>query len=396
MSQFSLSPAEAPAMIHKKNHSLYIGIPAHTTEGEKRIPLTPNGVAVLVNNGHRIVMQTNAGQGSYYSDRDFSEAGAEIVYDRETVFKADMILQTDPPIIDDVELMRPNQVLFSPIQLSTLDQDCMENMLRKRITALAFEYIKDDSGTFPLVRSMSEIAGYTSILIASEYMSHEHHGKGVLLGGLSGVAPAKVVILGSGVVGEFATRAALGLGANVKVFDDNIYKLMRLQNNIGTRVFTSILDPEVLVAELIDADVVIGAVHSEFGRTPIIVTEEVVSKMKTGAVIIDVSIDQGGCFETSEVTTHQRPTFIKHDVIHYGVPNIPSRVSRTASQAISNILSPLLLKASDLGGLEALMQLSNGARQGVYSYKGRLCNQHIGEKFGIKSTDVNLLFTSGL
>ncbi len=383
-------------MIHKKNHSLYIGIPAHTTEGEKRIPLTPNGVAVLVNNGHRIVMQTNAGQGSYYSDRDFSEAGAEIVYDRETVFKADMILQTDPPIIDDVELMRPNQVLFSPIQLSTLDQDCMENMLRKRITALAFEYIKDDSGTFPLVRSMSEIAGYTSILIASEYMSHEHHGKGVLLGGLSGVAPAKVVILGSGVVGEFATRAALGLGANVKVFDDNIYKLMRLQNNIGTRVFTSILDPEVLVAELIDADVVIGAVHSEFGRTPIIVTEEVVSKMKTGAVIIDVSIDQGGCFETSEVTTHQRPTFIKHDVIHYGVPNIPSRVSRTASQAISNILSPLLLKASDLGGLEALMQLSNGARQGVYSYKGRLCNQHIGEKFGIKSTDVNLLFTSGL
>lgn len=383
-------------MIHKKNHSLYIGIPAHTTEGEKRIPLTPNGVAVLVNNGHRIVMQTHAGQGSYYSDRDFSEAGAEIVYDRETVFKADMILQTDAPINDDVELMRPNQVLFSPIQLSTLDQACMENMLRKRITALAFEYIKDDSGTFPLVRSMSEIAGYTSILIASEYMSHEHHGKGVLLGGLSGVAPAKVVILGSGVVGEFATRAALGLGANVKVFDDNIYKLMRLQNNIGTRIFTSILDPEVLVSELIDADVVIGAVHSEFGRTPIIVTEEVVSKMKTGAVIIDVSIDQGGCFETSEVTTHQRPTFIKHDVIHYGVPNIPSRVSRTASQAISNILSPLLLKASDLGGLEALLQLSNGARQGVYSYKGRLCNQHIGEKFGIKSTDVNLLFTSGL
>lgn len=396
MSQFSFSPAEAPAKISQGSDKLFIGIPAHDSEWEKRVPLTPNGVAVLVNNGHRVVMETGAGKGSFYKDHDFSEVGAEISYDRKQVYEANIILKTDPPSLDEIELMKPGQVLLSPIQVSTLQQECIEKMLEKRVYALAFEYIKDDAGFFPFVRSMSEIAGYTAILLASEYMSHEHHGKGILLGGLSGVAPSKIVVLGAGVVGEFATRAALGLGANVKIFDDNIYKLMRLQNNVGKRLFTSILDPEVLVEELIDADVAIGAIHSEYGRSPIIVSEEIVAKMKPGAVIVDVSIDQGGCFETSEVTTHESPTFTKHDVIHYCVPNIPSRVSRTASQAISNILSPLLLRAYDLGGIESLLHQSAGARHGLYSYKGRLCNPHIGEKFSLKYTDVNLLFTSGL
>lgn len=395
MSQFSFSPAEAPAQLGHSSNKLFIGIPAHDSEWEKRVPLTPNGVAVLVNNGHRVVIEAGAGKGSFFKDHDFSEVGAEITYDRKQVYEATMILKTDPPSLEEIDLMRPGQVLLSPIQIPTLEQDCIKKMLEKRIYALAFEYIKDEAGFFPFVRSMSEIAGYTSILIASEYMSHEHHGQGVLLGGLSGVAPAKVVILGAGVVGEFATRAALGLGANVKVFDDNIYKLMRLQNNVGVRLFTSILDPEVLVEELIDADVAIGAVHSEYGRSPVIVSEEIVSKMKPGSVVIDVSIDQGGCFETSQVTTHQSPTFTRHDVIHYCVPNIPSRVSRTASQAISNILSPLLLRSYDLGGIESLLHQSAGARHGLYAFKGRLCNPHIAEKFNLKHTDVNLLFTSG-
>lgn len=396
MSQFSFSPQESPAKIGHAPDKLYIGMPAHDSTWERRMPLTPNGTAVLINNGHRVVMETEVAKGAFFTDHDYAEAGAEIMYDRKQVYEADIILKTAPPSKEELELMHPGQILLSPIQLSTLEQDCIEKMVQKRITALAFEYVKDDAGFFPFVRSMSEIAGYNAILIAAELMSHVHHGKGVLLGGLSGVAPAKVVILGAGVVGEFAARAALGLGANVKVFDDNIYKLMRLQNNVGKRLFTSILDPEILVEELIDADVAIGAVHSEYGRSPIIVTEEIVSKMKAGAVIIDVSIDQGGCFETSRVTTHEHPTFTVHDVIHYGVPNIPSRVSRTASQAISNILSPLLLRGYDMGGIDALLHQSAGARHGLYSYKGRLCNAHIGEKFNMKYTDVNLLFTSGL
>lgn len=393
---FSLSPAEAPAKIKHKSGKLFIGIPKHDSTEERRVPLSPAGIKVLVNNGHRILIESEAGEGSRYTDRDYSEAGAEIGNDREEIYKAEIILKTAPPTLKELDWMRPGQVLISPIQLPTLQIATIEKLIHKRVIALAFEYIKDDAGFFPFVRSMSEIAGNTSIMIASEYLSHDHAGKGVLVGGISGVAPAKVVILGAGVVGEFAARTALGLGANVKIFDDNIYKLMRLQNNIGRKLFTSIFDPEILEQEMEAADVVIGAIHSETGRTPVIVTEEMVMNMKEGSIIIDVSIDQGGCIETSDVTTNAKPTYTKHGVIHYCVPNIPSRVSRTATQAISNILSPLLLRASDLGGIDILLHQSMGARHGVYTYKGCLCNEFISEKFGMKFTDVNLLFTSGL
>lgn len=395
-SKFSVSPAESPALIRQKKGKLFIGIPGHDSPLEKRIPLTPNGISILANNGHKIVIESNAGLGSKYTDNDLSEAGAEISNDKKVIYEANIILNSVPPSMKEAVLMRPDQVLISPIQLSTLKDGIIKELINRRVIALAFEYIKDEAGYFPFVRSMSEIAGDTSILIASEYLSHEHHGKGILLGGITGVAPAKVVILGAGVVGEFAARTAIGLGATVKIFDDNIYKLMRLQNNIGARVFTSILEPEILNRELLTADVAIGAMHSEQGRTPVIVSDEMVASMKEGSVIIDVSIDQGGCFETSEVTSHENPTYKKYDVIHYCVPNIPSRVSRTASSAISNILSPMLLRASDKGGIKELMHSSEGTRHGTITYKGCLCNQHISEKTGLKYTDVNLLFTSTL
>jgi len=272
----------------------------------------------------------------------------------------------------------------------------LQTLINKKITAIAFEYIKDEVKSFPFVRTLSEIAGSKSILIAAEYLSNTNQGHGVIMGGITGVPPTKVVILGAGVVGIFATRAALGLGAEVRIFDNNLYKLMRLQNNVGQRLFTSILEPNILAEELASADVAIGAIHSETGRTPVIVTENMVSNMKEGSVIIDVSIDQGGCFETSELTTHKNPIFTKHDVVHYCVPNIASRVPRTASQAVSNVLTPILLQMSNFNNLDGFLWNNEGFRHGVYLYKGTLTNSHLGEKFEMKTTDLDLLMAASI
>lgn len=390
--QFGLSPVEAPALINLKNHQLYIGIPKEVSFQENRVPLTPDAVDILVANGHRVLIETKAGEGAHFKDKDYSEAGAEIVYDTKKVFEAEIILKVAPPSEEEMELLKMNQILVSPIHLPTLKDTFINKLMQKKVTALALEYIKDEAGSFPFVRSMSEIAGSSAIQIAGELLNSTKNGQGLLLGGISGVPPANVVVLGAGVVGEFAIRAALGLGASVKVFDNNIYKLMRLQNNVGRRLFTSAFYPDVLQKELEDADVVVGAIHSESGRTPIIVSEEIVSMMKPGAVIIDVSIDQGGIFETSEVTSHQNPTFKKYDVIHYCVPNIASRVARTASYAMSNILSSRLLKSSELGGLDKLFLYDHTSRHGVYIYKGCLTNKHLSERFNIKHTNIDLLF----
>ncbi len=394
--QFSISPLESPAMIANRNHQLYIGIPKEQSFQENRVPLTPEAVDILVNNGHRVIIETKAGEGAHFKDKDYSEAGAEIVYDPKKIFEAEVILKVAPPSEEEIDLLKMHQILISPIHLPTLKDNLLSKLLQKKVTALALEYIKDESGTFPFVRSMSEIAGSSAIQIAGELLSTAKNGQGLLLGGISGVPPANVVILGAGVVGEFATRAALGLGASVKIFDNNIYKLMRLQNNVGVRVFTSAFYPDTLQNELENADVVVGAIHSESGRTPIMVTEEMVSLMKPGAVIIDVSIDQGGVFETSEITSHQNPTFKKYDVIHYCVPNIASRVARTASYAMSNILSSRLLKSSELGGIDKLFYYDHASRHGLYIYKGCLTNRHMSERFNMKYTNVDLLFPGNM
>ncbi len=390
--QFGLSPAEAPALLNTKKHQLYIGIPKEKAFQENRVPLTPDAVDILVANGHRVLIETKAGEGAHFKDKDYSEAGAEIVYDAKKIFEAEIILKVAPPSEEEMELLKMNQILISPIHLPTIKDSFINKLMQKKVTALALEYIKDEAGSFPFVRSMSEIAGSSAIQIAGELLNSTKNGQGLLLGGISGVPPANVVVLGAGVVGEFATRAALGLGATVKVFDNNIYKLMRLQNNVGRRLYSSAFYPDILQKELEDADVVVGAIHSESGRAPIIVTEEMVSMMKPGAVIIDVSIDQGGTVETSEVTSHQNPTFKKYDVIHYCVPNIASRVARTASYAMSNILSSRLLKSSELGGLDKLFLYDHTSRHGVYIYKGCLTNKHLSERFNIKHTNIDLLF----
>lgn len=396
ITKYGFSTQEQPAIITSKKGDFTIGIPRERTFQEHRVALTPESVHHLVHNGNKVVIETGAGNFSHYSDREYSEAGAEIVYESKKIYESDIILKVTPPTLEEVEQMKTHQTLMSPLHLPTMKSKIILKMLEKKITAIAFEYLQDDWGIYPVVRTMSEIAGTAVIHIASEYLSTVKGGSGILLGGISGIPPSRVVILGAGVVAETAARAALGLGATVKVFDNSTYKLQRLQNNINSRIFTSTISPITLSEELTKADVVIGAIHSKKGRTPIVISESMIMKMKPNSVLIDVSIDQGGCFETSEMTNHDNPTFIKHDVIHYCVPNIASRVSRTASIALSNILTGVIIQTMELGGIKALIQHSRGVRNGTYLFMGNVTNEHFSQLLGEKHIDLDLLFMTDL
>ncbi len=391
---FSYETLEETLDIKPKGIPLHIGIPKETAFQENRISLTPDAVGVLVSNGHEVLMEHNAGEGSHYRDKDYSEAGARICYDRSEVLKAPILVKSAPVIEEDLPMLQLNQIIISPIHLSAMKADLLQKMMDKRITGISFENLKDDSGTYPIVRSMSEIAGSAVMLIAGQYLSSANRGKGVLLGGISGIPPTKVIILGAGIVGEFAARAALALGASVKVFDNSVYRLKRLQNNIGQRMWTSVIEPRILAKQIKTCEIAVGALSSQSGRTPVVVTDEMVSNMRPGSVIIDVSIDRGGCFETSQITTHEHPVFIKYGVIHYCVPNIPSGFARTASHAISNVLMPLLLEAGEEGGFENLVWHKIHLRSGIYLFKGALTNFHLSQRFDLKYTDLNLLIAS--
>jgi alanine dehydrogenase len=377
--------------VRKKKGNLFIGIPKETSFQERRVALVPEAVTLLVSNGHQVLMETNAGEGSNFTDNEYSEAGAQIVYDRKSIYSCDIILKVAPPSEEEVELMIGNQTFISALQISTQPKEILQKLTAKKITAIAWDYIQDEEGVFSIVRTMGEIAGTTSILVAGELLSSFSQGKGLMLGGIAGVQPAEVVVIGAGTVGEFATRAALGLGASVKVFDNSLTRLRRLQNDLSLRVYTSIIQPKVLAKAIRRADVVIGALRSPIGRTPCVVSEEMIQEMKSGSVLVDVSIDQGGCFETSRVTNHNDPTFIKHGVVHYCVPNIASRVSRTASFALSNTFSPMILEMGEKGGVVDLIRTHSGFRNGVYMYKGILTNEVLGKVFDLKYKDIHLL-----
>ncbi len=388
------APQEEMLEVARKKGKLYIGIPKEIAFQENRVPLVPDAVALLVNNGHKVVVQAGAGKAANFEDSDYSEAGAEIVHSPNEVYKADTILKIAPPTLEEIELMQPKQTLFSALQLSVQPQDFLRKLISKKLNCVAFDLIIDEVGIFPVIRAMGEIAGGASISIAAELLSNVNNGVGSILGGISGISPTEVIIIGAGTVGEFAARAAIGLGATVKVFDNSTSKLRRLQNQLGSRVFTSVIVPKVLEKHLKSADVAIGALRATRGRTPCIVTENMVSEMKTGSVIIDVSIDQGGVFETSNVTNHTNPVFRKHGVIHYCVPNINSRVARTASYALSNIFSQIILSMGDEGGFDGIVRKDPGLRNGVYIYNGILTNQYLGEAFSLPFKDINLLMAA--
>ncbi len=391
---FMYETLEETLDVKAPGEKLFIGIPKEVAFQENRIALTPEAVGVLVANGNHVIVEHKAGEGSNYTDQDYAEAGAKIVYDKAEVYKAPILVKSAPPVEEDLPFLQMNQTIISPIHLSALKKHYIEHMMAKRITALSFENFKDDSGTYPIVRSMSEITGSAVMLIAGQYLSSFNKGKGVLLGGISGIPPTKVVIVGAGIVGEFATRNALALGASVKVFDNNVSKLKQLQNNLGQRIWTSVLEPRILAKQLKTCEVAVGALSNESGRAPVVVSEEMVAAMRPGSIIIDVAIDRGGCFETSELTSHEQPIFIKHDVIHYCVPNIASGFARTASQAISNVLMPLILEVSDEGGIEEMVWHNFNLREGIYLFKGALTDIYISQKFDLKYTDLNLLIAS--
>lgn len=385
-----LLPQEETLEILKKKGDLFIGIPKETSFQEKRVCLTPDAVSALVNNGHRVLLESGAGEGASFNDKDYSEAGGEITNDIAKVFSCPIILKVEPPSLEEIKLINPQTLVISALQIKTQHKSYFEALASKRITALAFEYIRDDDGAYPAVRQLSEIAGTASVLIAAELLSNENDGNGLMLGNISGVPPTEVVIIGAGTVGEFAARSAIGLGANVKVFDNSITKLRRIQTNLRSTIYTSTMQPKNLLKALKRCDVAIGAVRGK-DRAPILVTENMVESMKNGSIIIDVSIDMGGCFETSEVTTHTKPVFTKHGVLHYCVPNIPARYSRTASLSISNIFTPYLLEIGEHGGIENALRFDRGLRNGLYFYHGVLTNKSVAEWFGLDYRDVNLL-----
>lgn len=389
-SKEELLPKPEMLEIRKSKDELFIGIPRETHFEEKRICLTPNAVAALTSNGHRIMVESGAGDGTDYSDDKYSEAGAKISYNTNDVFACNIILKIEPPSLDEIKMMNPQSVLISAMQLKTQTKAFFKALAEKRITAIAFDYIQDDHGIFPLVKSLSEIAGIASVLIAAEIMNNNNLGNGLLLGNIGGVPPSKVVIIGAGTVAEFAARSALGLGAQVEVFDNSLTKLRNLQHKLQFPIATSTIQPKNLLKSLIDCDVAIGALRGKT-RTPVVVTETMVEQMKDGAVVIDVSIDNGGCFETSEITTHSNPTMVKHGVIHYCVPNVPSRYSRTASVSISNIFTPYLLNIGEMGGIENAARFDKSLQKGMYFYHGILTNKKIADWFNLPLTDINLL-----
>ena len=383
-------PQEEVLELKSESKQLSIGIPKEVLLQEKRIGLVPDAVNLLTNNDHNVIVQSGVGEVINFSDQEYSNCGAQIVDTAKEVYQADIILKVSPPTDEEIEFMVKNQTLISALQLKIQKPDFFKQLMRKQITAIAYDYIQDEDGIFPVVRSMSEIAGNASILIASECLSNLNNGKGLLMGGVAGVSTTDVVILGAGTVGEFAARSAIGLGASVKIFDKSLSKLRRMQDKLYTRVDMNTINPKALEKSIRRADVVIGAIRTRDSRTPCLISEEMVKLMKPGSVIVDVSIDRGGCVETSEVTSHKHPTFIKHGVIHYCVPNIPSRVARTASFSLSNIFSSLLLDIGEFGGVNNIIFKKPNIGQGAYIINGKLVNKGIADWFNLPYEPLNL------
>jgi alanine dehydrogenase len=389
-----LRPQEEMLEVSRQKSSLTIGVPKETSSQENRVVLVPEGVGLLTKNSHQVMVEAGAGTAAHFTDHEYSEAGGQIVYSPDEVFKADILLKVAPVNPVELEFLKPKQTLISALQIGIQKEEYFRALIQKKVTSLAFELIRDRANTFPVIRAMSEIAGSTSIFIAAEYLSNPEYGRGKMFGGFTGIRPSEVVIIGAGTVGEYATRSAAGLGALVKVFDNAVYRLRRLQNNLGMRVYTSILHPTALLESMKTADVVIGAIHTKNGKTPCLITENMVREMKEGAIIIDISIDQGGCFETSRPTTHKNPVYKVHGVTHYCVPNIPSRVPHTASQALNNIFVPIMLDIGTEGGIDNFLKTDHGVRQGVYLYNGFSTNSFISRYFNLPFQDIDLLMAA--
>src|SRR5210317_1139291 len=310
ISKNMLLPKEEMLEVKKKGQKIKIGIPSDFSKVEYRVPLSPQAVDLLVSYGHEILIEKDAGKSASYTNEAYQKAGAVIVETKEETFQCDIILRIAPFSCDEIDSLRGNQVIISNMQVQANCSETIQKMMKKKVTTIAFEYLENEEGFFPFVHQMSQIAGVTSITIASEYLSKSREGKGVLFGEVTGVTPAELVIIGTSTAAEYAARAALGLGIFVKVFDTSVYELSRLEEKLGRRIFTSVFYPKVLRKALVSADAVIGA--TSFNTPPKFkVSENLVKQMKEGSVIIDLNVSQGDCFETSECTNFNNPTYIR-------------------------------------------------------------------------------------
>lgn len=388
-------PQELLKELSKAGNRLLIGIPCERVEGERRLALTPEAVDMLTGRGHRVLVEAGAGLGINYSDNHYAEAGAEIVATPAEVYQADIILKILPPLTAEVMMMKPRTTLFSTVQFNNFPHEAFELMMAKRITAIAYELLADDRQRCPVLNVISEIEGTASITIASELLSNTQGGKGILLGGIPGVSPTEVVIIGAGNAGTVATRAAMALGASVKVFDDDINKLRTIQQVLGQGLFTSTFHPNVLQNAFRSADVVIGAMRYINTRHRYIIAEDMIRIIKRGALVIDLRVNQGGCFETTCCLSPSDPAvFEQYGVLHYCRQNISNRVARTTSMALSNIFVPMLFQLGEAGAVPGMVKSDPGFKNGVYMYCGKPVNNYVSNRFGLSSNNIDLYLSA--
>jgi len=379
--------------VDAKSAQLQIGLPKEHAMNEHRLLLTPESVQILVAQGHEIVVETGAGTLAGFSDASYANAGATIALGPEEVFQCAIVAKVAPPTVAEIAMMRGGQTMISALQLRTRNRDYFKSLADKKITALALEEVRNSEDQSALRMAMSEIAGQMAARVGASLLADGAHGsrKGKLMGPIPGVAPARVVVLGAGVAGLSAVRAAHGMGSQVVLMDSNINRL-RAAQELNPALITEVIQELVVVKRLKKADLVIGALHPVNGRTPVVVSEDAIAAMEPNSVIIDISIDSGGCFESSELTSHENPTYEKHGVIHYCIPNMASAVGHTATIALSNFVAPMLSTLSGLGGVEDCLHYDLNMRAGLYLYKGLLTKRHLGEHFDLPFSNDALLF----
>ncbi len=395
--EHGLLTMEKRQKVGEKSQSLRVGVPREVSNEERRVSLAPGGVAALVANGHDVVVEADAGQQAHFSDQEYADAGAEIVKaPGELYAKAELVVKVGPPSDDELSLLQERQILISALHLGGTSPEFLKRLMNLGITGIGFEFIRDSDGTLPIVRMMHEIMGSMSVQIAARHLESGEGGKGVMLGGISGVPPSTVLILGAGVVGEWAARTALGYGAHVIVLDSDLGALRGLEHYLDRRITTAMATEQYIRGAVRSADVIIGAMMTAGQRSPVLVTEDMVSTMRSGSVIVDAVIDQGGCIETSRATSHSQPTFRKHDVIHYCIPNMPSNAARTATYALTNVLVPYLINIGDVGSINEALWRNVGLRNGTYVYRRHLTKKSLATMFGMPHRDIELLIASGI
>ncbi len=383
--------------MEEHKNTLTIGIPKEDQRIEKRLAITPETAGLLVEAGYRVLVESDAGLTINYSDRYYAESGAEIVFSPAEVYQADIILKISPPSFEEIGWMKPRCTVFSFLQIHLLSRASIDLMMKKRINAVAYELVLDDNAVSPFVTAISEIEGACSITVAGELLSNAHGGKGILLGGVPGISPTEIIIFGAGVAGKVAARAALALGASVKIFDNEVHKLRDIQHKLGQTMFTSTLQPNVMRNAFRSADVVIGAMQYVNKTHVYRISSDLIREMKKGSLIIDLRMSQGGCFETTlEACLPNHPfIFERFGVLHFCELSLASRVARTSSIALSNIFITMFTALADSGGVGQFARFDRGFAAGFYMFSGKMVNSYVANHFNLPVNDIGL-FLQGL